>query len=801
MSSHPVFTSMFRRRLGLLYALILLAMLVITGQLVRLTVVEGAERLRQAERPLVMERWIPTQRGRILDRKGRVLAEDRPAYDILVDYPMITGVWAYERAAQEARRAHRDRWPELDRAQRDELIERYAPAYREELESLWRRLAEIGGTDRADLERRRTRIVQRVQRAATTIWDRRRLERQRQWARERETSREVTLSEVARPIREQTEPHVVLANVDDEAAFAARRLAEQFPGVVVQDGGSRAYPRQTMPVRIDRSTFPTPLRADEPAEVEARGVATHMLGWMRNQVYASDVQARPKINPDTGELDRGHYQTGDAVGAAGVEDAYERTLRGLRGVETTHRDTGEEEILPPEHGADVALTIDANLQASVQALFDPSLGLSVVQPWHENPELPVGETLHGAAVVLDVATGDLLAAASAPSFTREDLDERPEWVFDAPIEQPWVNRATDKPYAPASIVKPLVLAEAVGRGVHSLGRLIECRGHFLENREDVLRCWIYRPRFGMLTHSGQLGGPLTGAQAISHSCNIYFYTLGQALGPAGVRLFYESLGVERGVNIGLDTAPGSIGAPGQTALQPWDAIMMGIGQGPISWTPLHAAGTYAALARGGVWIEPRLVASMEQSAQRVRDLGWPRAAIEEAIRGLGGSINEPTGTSHHLTIDGRREPIFTHPHLRLVGKTGTGQSSPTTHDPDGDGPADPVVVRRGDHAWTTILVGPRGGAFEYAVSVIVEHGGSGGRVAGPIANQIVHALIEEGYLPKNTTTRAPLATGSLPQGSGIRDQGPAPDPGSLIPTPSREIPLPATQTQPAETPS
>jgi len=767
MSSHPVFTSMFRRRLGLLYALILLAMLVITGQLVRLTVVEGAERLRQAERPLVLERWIPTQRGRILDRQGRVLAEDRPAYDILVDYHMITGVWAYERAAQEARSAHRDRWPELDRAQRDELIERYAPAYREELESLWRRLAEIGGTDRAALERRRTQIVQRVQRAATTIWDRRRLQRQRQWARERETSREVTLSEVARPIREQTEPHVVLANVDDEAAFAARRLAEQFPGVVVQDGGSRAYPRQTMRVRIDRSTFPTPLRPDEPAEIpdepaeipdeiQVRGVATHMLGWMRNQVYASDVQDRPKINPDTGELDRGHYQTGDAVGAAGIEDAYERTLRGLRGVETTHRDTGEEEILPPEHGGDVAITIDANLQSRLQALFDPSLGLSVVQPWHENAALPVGETLYGAAVVLDVATGDILAAASAPSFTREDLDERPEWVFNAPIEQPWVNRATDKPYAPASIVKPLVLAEAVGRGAHSLGRLIECRGHFLENREDVLRCWIYRPRFGMLTHSGQLAGPLTGAQAISHSCNIYYYTLGQALGPAGVRLFYESLGVERGMDIGLDTAPGSIGAPGQTTLQPWDAVMMGIGQGPVAWTPLHAAAAYAALARGGVWIEPRLVASMEHSPNRVRDLGWPSEAIDEAVRGLAGSINEPTGTSHHLTIDGRREPIFTHPHLRLVGKTGTGQSSPTMHDPDGDGPAEPVVVRRGDHAWTTILVGPRGGAFEYAVSVIVEHGGSGGRVAGPIANQIVHALIEEGYL-SNDSSREPPA--------------------------------------------
>jgi len=749
MSSQPVFTSMFQRRLALLYALIALAMLVVTGQLTRLTVVEGADRLRQAERPLVLERWVPSQRGRILDRTGRVLAEDQPAFDILVDYPMITGVWAYQQAARQARREHRERWPELSRDQRDALIEEYAPAWRVELDGMWQILAGIGGVERSVLEERRANIVRRVQRAATTIWERRRREREREWARERETAREVDIAEVARPIREQTEPHVVLRNVSDAAAFAARRLGDRFEGVVVRDGGSRAYPLETMTVMVDRSTFPTPIRDLWPVEMRVHGVATHTVGWMRDQVYASDVQRRPKHDPETGELDRGHYQAGDSVGNAGVEAAYERTLRGLRGVETIHRDTGEEEVLPPMYGSDVTLTIDARLQAYTQALMDPELGLTVVQPWHEHQELEVGTELAAAAVVVEIATGDILVAATNPTFTRRDLDERPEWVFESPIEQPWVDRALARPYAPASIVKPLTLNEAVASGQHRLDNLIPCNGHFLENRDDILRCWIYRPRYGMMTHSMQLGGPLTGAQAISHSCNIYFYTLGRALGAEGMTNMYRRLGVVTGLDIGVETAPGSIGAAGQSGVEIWDATMMAMGQGPVTWTPLHSANAYAAMARGGVWLEPRIVQSIEQSGRRVRSLDWPREAIDEAIDGLAGSIDEPTGTSHHLTIDGAQEPIFNHTHLRVVGKTGTGQSPPTMHDPDGDGPAGPEVVRAGDNAWTTILVGEAGGAFEYAISVVVEHGGSGGRVAGPIANQIVEALMLEGYLPKD----------------------------------------------------
>ncbi len=68
-------------------------------------------------------------------------------------------------------------------------------------------------------------------------------------------------------------------------------------------------------------------------------------------------------------------------------------------------------------------------------------------------------------------------------------------------------------------------------------------------------------------------------------------------------------------------------------------------------------------------------------------------------------------------------------------------------DPDGDGPLESRVVRQGDHSWYVSLVGREGGAPEYAIAVVVDYGGSGGRVSGPINNQIVHALVAEGYLP------------------------------------------------------
>jgi cell division protein FtsI/penicillin-binding protein 2 len=81
------------------------------------------------------------------------------------------------------------------------------------------------------------------------------------------------------------------------------------------------------------------------------------------------------------------------------------------------------------------------------------------------------------------------------------------------------------------------------------------------------------------------------------------------------------------------------------------------------------------------------------------------------------------------------------------GKTGTADASPLVHDPDGpEGPQPRRKVRDGDHSWFVVLVGREGGPPRYAIAVLMEYAGSGGKVSGPICNQIIHALIAEGYL-------------------------------------------------------
>lgn len=806
-----IIPSMYHRRLLLLAGASTLALVPLSLRLADLSILRSTELREEAEERLVRVRQTPTTRGTITDRKGRILAQDRPSYDVAVQYRVITGEWAQQRAGRAARRSVGARWLELAPAERRELEDLFRAAYERHMDRAWNEIAVAAGVSRAEIDLKRADVVAEVTR-------RRDRYAERLVAREMEgiraQGREPTIEEVedARrraakaTISEQDAIHALLRGVSDEAGFACQALedeevplamdgeadmtstdlVERVPGLRVLDAGEREYPYESVQVPLDRSTFPGPLRhapgeteeaeqadgtaapAKPPLLIRVDGLAMHVLGRLRERVHAEDAAARTAaLNSDPAlravayegaGIDRGSYRELDRVGDMGVEASQEPLLRGLRGVQVVRMDTGQRSAVPARTGRDVRLTIDALLQARVQAVMSPEAGLAVVQPWHgqEGPTQQLGEALNSAAVVLDIDTGDILAMASMPSFTHRQAREDPDAVFGDPTRMAYLNRAISKPYQPGSIVKPLILAGAVQRGNYNLSQRIECTGHLFEGRPNEFRCWIYK-RFST-THTAQFGHDLSSEEAIMASCNIFFFTLGRRLGLEGVTEVYRDFGVGETFNLGLLDSrrqnveyPGELGAADGKPLGLGDAIQMGIGQGPVAWTPLHAADAYATLARpGGVRIAPRLLIGSAGPTvaprREPRELNLDSAAQAAALEGLRLAVSDERGTGHHISFDGVRENIFNAPQgVTLWGKTGTATASPVYADPDGpDGPLPSQLIAEGDHSWFVVLVGR--GRPQFAISVVVDFGGSGGKVSGPIANQIIHALIAEGYL-------------------------------------------------------
>ncbi len=753
--------SMYRRRLWLLAGGALGVVGVLASQMWRLTVAEAAVWRHKAESALVQRRLIPTARGQVLDRRLRVLAMDKPSYDVGVRYPVITGEWAYRQARRAAYRANRATWPQLDEQQRDRLIAQYQPPFDAQVQQLWQALCELGGVDQATLDQRCATIVRRVKQTVSVVWGRRLKQRLAQ------EDKPVSLADVSQPIGEQVAAHAVLENVDHDALIRVQSHIAQadhqpdrsvWQQVSIEAARHRAYPLETLTLVLDRNTLPTPLRDPTPIEITVEGVGLHTLGALRG-VWREDVQRRPYRRTNRAgrsTVDLGGYLPGDRVGYWGIEKAQEDRLRGVRGQVVARLDLDQQDRQEPAPGEDVVLTLDIRLQGRIQAIMDPRFGLMTVQPWHaqNTPSDPLrpqlGEPLNGAAVVLDVATSDVLAAVSVPGFGLQRWRQQRGSIWQDRANQPYLNRVVARAYQPGSTVKPLVLAAAVTDQQIGYDQAITCNGHLEPGFQDRYRCWIYKGYNA--TH-----GPLGGAEAIARSCNIFFYTLGRRLGAKQLVRWYDRWGLGRVTRCGLtEEIPADLPdltrahTPYATGFTPADAIFMGIGQGPVRWTPLQAASAYADLARGGYHITPSFVMVGDRpTAPSSASLALDPRGVEMALTGMDHAVNQRYGSAHGLAVL-EHEPIFNIDGVQIYGKSGTADAVPHWVDENSDGRFTRGVdrlVRRGDHAWMICLIQPDTAPQPtYVVVVVVEYGGSGGAVAGPIVNQILHAMRAEGYL-------------------------------------------------------
>jgi len=753
--------SMFERRLLLLMLLCIGVGAILVGRTAQLTLGEEHRRLsREADRVLLQTTYIPTIRGSILDRHGRPLAVNRPGYDVAVAFTVLTGEWATDMGARQARREHSAIWSQLAPDRREAIISRMAEPYRLQVVELYRTLSELGGDlhgiELAELEKRRNAIIAEVQQTAAEVTLR------NQQRRLEELDEPISWAEANTRVREQTQKHSLLRDVSEQVrsivegfiADAERHASDEqgdalavWRQVEITRPKHRRYPYETIDaIPVDMTTMPPVLRSDTPVMVDVSGVALPIIGTMRD-VFAEDMRDNPFYYQKDGDriTNLAGYRDGDRVGSTGVESSMETALRGARGKSDRRRDTGREDRIEPVAGGDVKLTIDIALQAKLQALLSEEVGLTVVQPYHKSKQAERGELgkpLNGAAVILQVDTGEVLAAASFPDYSLRQLEEDPDSVYKDPWRLPRMFRPVASRYQPGSTIKPIMLVSAVTAGRQALHEPIFCDGVLDPDHPNRFRCWYFK-MFGM-RH-----GFLDGAHAIQHSCNIYFYTVGQKMGVERTVDWYGRWGINRLTHCGLpEEVPGNL--PPATDKGVNSAINMGIGQGEVSWTPVQAAAAYAALARGGVYVPPTFIAG----AKRERtDLHVNASAVADAMEGLRLVVNEPEGTAYWLDRPAG-ERIINAEGVMVYGKSGTAAPGARLIDYNFNNRYDPQdgdkLISRDevdDHAWFTVLVRPADEAGPmYAIAVVVEYAGSGSRVSGPIVNQIIHLLQREGWL-------------------------------------------------------
>ncbi len=776
----------FQVRLVVLCGLLALVFSGLGWRLSRLTADD--KWLLDAEGVLYRSEYLATGRGSIFDREGRPLAVEVPSWSFEVHYEVINDDWAMRQGRRDARRAAGADWSSISESERYAATLAASARWEKAVDEVWAAVVATGRMTESDVRDYCEGIRSDVGRLRESVWANqiRRLEKA--------YPGEALARFKEQPIAEETGPrafHEVIERLDESAAIPLIRAVDRLelmvreaggdptrdPAFRVRPGSHRDRGCTEAVVTMDRSTLPGDLRNQSPLAITVRGVASTLVGGVRDHVTREDVERRPfsRRNPETGALefdDTGYSERRpyDLVGSSGIELEFDRQLHGAIGFREENRASGEVvEDRPAVRGDDLTLAIDVNLQARLRAILDPDFGLMRSHQrqysWtrgEPNPmTLPKGTPLQGAAVVLDIRSGEVLAVVSTPVAAELDLDERDYRLMNTSAEDaaslstddrkrrqelidlaPFRNRAIATEYPPGSIVKPLMYVGGVQFGRLRPDEVIVCNGHNPRSDDQTARprCWGWRPERNLFTRHGDLGP----VEAIAQSCNVYFYELAYRLGPERVHEWYRACGLEDAPGPGLGAAldgtfrDGLIGGD-------VDRMIIGIGQGPVAWTPLQAATAYARLAMGGAPIRPVMV--RDEDAPPPARGKWNSVAVRTALDGMLASATDGTAARVTIDADRHREPLLKFDDL--------GSAAPTVRAKTGTA----QVAGKAPHGWYAGLVTPADESSpRYAFAVIVEHGNSGGAAAGPVASQLIRALAAEGYLGP----RAQKASNAVP---------------------------------------
>ncbi len=464
-------------------------------------------------------------------------------------------------------------------------------------------------------------------------------------------------------------------------------------------------------------------------------LASHVLG------YVGTVNSDQLENEDEAE-DKITYESGDIVGQAGIEMQYESVLQGVKGEQTVYVDADGNVLsysssVDAQSGSDIVLTIDSAIQKAAEDSLNGH-----IQRLRDSGK---GECYGGAAIAMDVTNGEIIAMASAPTYSPsvfvggvsyddwQNLSSEGSW-------NPLINRAVSGQYPSASTIKPLSTFAALNYGIANVDSAYDCAGYWTGFGEGFGQyCW---------DHNGH--GHIDLENGITFSCDVVFYEIGKGFYYSsrqdGLQDTYRKWGL--GSSEGIDLPSEASGrvpdakwkwnyfTSSDDQARSWqggDLTNLAIGQGDLLVTPLQMLCVYSGLANNGEVWRPHLLkgvksslgggAVVEYKNSVLRSVKEKDEYVDIVHKGLSGVIyRESAEQASH----------FTNLSVQVAGKTG---SAETSHD-------DPT-------GWF-IAYAPADNP-KYVVASVVENGGFGSEGAMLVVRDILGAIYNE---PDDSTATA-----------------------------------------------
>ena len=337
------------------------------------------------------------------------------------------------------------------------------------------------------------------------------------------------------------------------------------------------------------------------ARVYNTKLAAHILGTV-GAIWQEEWRS-DEATGYVGYADKG-YNMNDLVGKDGVEKAFEEYLHGKDGKRLITTDengkiTGELYTRKPQPGGTVALTLDIDLQQVVEETL-----AETIQGMMDKDSYQRG----GAAAVIEVGTGEVLALASYPTYDLETFNQDYEELV-ADERLPMFNRATQGIYAPGSTFKLCTSAAALEEGIITPSTIIEDRGIYTYYKDPQPMCWIWR-------QAGMTHGRINVSQAIVDSCNYFYYEVGRLTGIKKLDEYATAFGLGQSTGIEIGDASGVLASPewAEAHDREWtdgQTITAAIGQSYNLFTPLQLANYVATLVSGGEHYEAHLLKTVK----------------------------------------------------------------------------------------------------------------------------------------------------------------------------------------------